>query len=234
VQRYASGIGLQLWPEDSPSYRGLVSRKGPAESKGTVVVFHGNAGPAVFRDYYIKSLENRGYRVVLAEYPGYGGRPGELTEESLVADARSTAREAKRAFGPPCILWGESMGCGVAAALAADHSIMPKGVVLITPWDSLLNVAKAKVPILPVGIVVHDKYDNITNLTGYSGPVAVVMAGRDRVIPKKTTLNLYNSLSQPKRIWIFNDAGHNNWPTGQDLIWWDEVLDFINSPVKIN
>lgn len=89
-----------MWPEHSLGYRGVVSRKGPAGLlKGTVVVFHGNGGPAVFRSAYIDALEARGFRVVLAEYPGYGGRPGELSEKSLVADARLTVLLARKAFG---------------------------------------------------------------------------------------------------------------------------------------
>jgi pimeloyl-ACP methyl ester carboxylesterase len=229
VKRYAAGTGLRLWPDESPDYRGLISLNEREFEGGTIVVFHGNAGPAVFRDYYVKPLENRGYRVILAEYPGYGGRPGDLTEESLVADAVCTVLEAEKMFGSPCILWGESMGCGIAAALSKDSALSPRGLVLITPWDTLKGVAKARLPILPARIFIQDMYDNITNLKEYDGPVAVVMAGKDRIIPNKLTLNLYNSLSCPKQIWVFDDTGHNNWPTDQNLTWWDEVLDFIES-----
>lgn len=229
VERYASANGLEMWPEPSVFYRGIISRKGPAASRGTVVIFHGNGGPAVLRVAYIEALHARGYRVVLAEYPGYGGRPGDLSEKSFVADARNTVLRAREYFGDPVYLWGESMGCGVAAALAADPEIRPQGVVMLTPWDSLLNVAKAKFPLIPVRFLLTDSYDNMENLAGYGGPVAVIMAKRDEIIPNRLTERLYASLGAPKRLWTFENAGHNDWPSGPESGWWDEVMTFLAS-----
>lgn len=228
VKEYAERNGLSTWPQGQGEYQGIVSRHGPAATKGTVVVFHGNGGPAIFRAHYIDALEARGYRVVLAEYPGYGGRSGELSEKSLVADARLTVLRAREEFGEPVYLWGESMGCGIASALAKDPEILPKGIVLLTPWDSLLNMGKAKFPWLPVGLLLADVYDNVANLANYPGPVAVIMSREDEVIPNRLTEGLYASLSGPKRLWTFNKSGHNDWPSGPELLWWDEVMDFVS------
>ena len=229
VQRYAAGNDLRLWPVENAGYSGLVSRMGPDVSRGTVVVFHGNAGAAAYRDYYVTALEGLGYRVVLAEYPGYGGRISELSEKSLVADARETAARAREEFGGPLYLWGESLGCGVASALAADPVLRPQGVILLTPWDSLLHEAQAQFPWLPVRLLMRDVYDNVANLASYTGPVAVIMAGRDEVIPNRLTENLFRSLVGPKRIWTFANAGHNDWPSQPGLAWWGEVMDFVRA-----
>jgi uncharacterized protein len=172
----------------------------------------------MFRTYYIVALEGRGYRVVLAEYPGYGGRPGELTEGSLIADARRTVLRAREEFSGPLCLWGESMGCGIVSALAKDPEISPRGVVMLTPWDSLLGVAKAKFPWLPVGLLLKDTYDNVGNPAHYKGPVAVIMSKRDEVIPNDLTKRLYASLSGRKRLWTFEGSGQQRlairWRTG--------------------
>jgi len=229
IRQYAAVAGLAMWPADNGDYRAIVSRKGPKNSRGTVVVFHGNGGPAVFRSYYIDALERRGYRVVLAEYPAYGGRGGELGEKSFVADARTTALRAREAFGGPLFLLGESLGCGVAAALACDDKLRPRGVVLITPWDTLANEADATFPWLPTRIFLADRYDSVANLSRYKGPVAVVMAGRDEIVPNRLTENLFKALPGPKRMWTFPDAGHNDWPSGPELAWWTEVMDFIDT-----
>jgi len=229
VRHYAAANDLRLWPDDNAGYYGIVSRKGPAGSEGTVVVCHGNAGAAVDRSYYIAALEGRGFRVVLIEYPGYGGRPGELGEESFIADARRAALRAQQEFGGPLYVWGESLGCGVASALAADAELRPRGVVLITPWDSLANEAKVHYPWLPVRLLLHDTYDNAANLAHYAGPVAVIMAGRDEIIPNRLTEQLYRALSQPKRLWTLADAGHNDWPRHPGAAWWDEVLEFMSA-----
>lgn len=229
VQQYATDNDLEMWPAKNEGYQGIVSRKGPADSKGTVVVFHGNGGPAVYRKHYFAALETRGYRVVLAEYPGYGGRSGELSEKSFVADARRVALRAKEEFGGPLYLWGESLGCGVASALSTDTQLRPRGLVMLTPWDSLLNEAKAKFPWLPVKLFLHDTYDNVANLIGYKGPVAVIMSKRDEIVPNRLTERLYKALSPPKRMWTFENAGHNDWPSHPELKWWSEVMGFLNS-----
>ena len=74
----AKQLGLLLWPANSVDYHGFVSRNFPSQSKGVVLVFHGNAGSAMDRSYYIAEIQRLGYRVVLFEYPGYGARPGPL------------------------------------------------------------------------------------------------------------------------------------------------------------
>lgn len=229
IQRYATENDLRLWPDSDACYQGIVSRKGPANFKGTIVIFHGNGGSAISRAYYMAALESRGYRVVLAEYPGYGGRSGELSEKSLVADARRVALRAREEFGGPLFLWGESMGCGVASALATDVKLRPQGIVMLTPWDSLLGEARSQYPWLPVKLFLKDRYDNVANLAAYQGPVAVILSGRDEIIPNKLTQRLFNSLSQPKCMWTFKNAGHNDWPSHPELKWWSEVMDFLNS-----
>ena len=80
---------------------------------------------------------------------------------------------------------------------------------MLTPWDSLPNEGKAKIPWLPVGFLLRDRYDNAANLARYKGPVAVIMSGRDEVISNRLTERLYASLSQPKRLWVFENAGHS-------------------------
>ncbi len=103
--RLGGGMTLEPWPAGHPAFRGYAGEGLPEGSpvRGTVVVFHGNAGGARDRIYYWLALEARGYRVVLAEYPGYGGRDGELGEDSFVRDGRETARRALAEFGGPLL-----------------------------------------------------------------------------------------------------------------------------------
>ena len=60
---------VKLWPKADETYRGLITLPGAGDARGTVVVFHGNAGSAYDRMYYVRALEPLGYRVLLAEYP---------------------------------------------------------------------------------------------------------------------------------------------------------------------
>lgn len=227
IRRMAAGVGLALWPPDvpDPEYRALVSAGSGHRYRGSVVVFHGNAGSAIQRTCYPAALEPLGFRVILAEYPGYAGRQGNPGEKAFVADARETVRLVRRSFGGPVYLWGESLGCGVAAGVAADSRI--DGLVLVTCWDSLVSVARAHYRYLPVNWLLKDRYDSVANLRHFNRPVAVVMAGRDTVIPNAATRNLYSRLHAPKRLWIFEEATHNSWPTAPGLAWWREVMNFV-------
>ena len=168
-----------------------------------MIVFHGNAGTAKYRSHYVPALESLGYRVILAEYPGYGGRSGRHSENSFVSDARKTIELAYEEFGKPVFLWGESLGCGVVASVITDPPVPVAGVILLTPWDTLPRLAQTLYWYLPARWMVRDQYDNIQNLKSFNGRVAMLMAEQDEIVPKRHSLRLYESLLEPKRLWVF-------------------------------
>ena len=219
--------GLQFWPAGPVDYRGYVNRSGGESIRGTLIVFHGNAGTAVDREYYVPPLGSLGYRVVLAEYPAYGGRKGKLGEQSFVNDARETVRIAAEKYKGPLYLLGESLGCGVVAAVANDTSLGIAGVVLITPWKTLLAVAKDHYPYLPVGWFMKDRYDNGKNLRSFRGKIAVVGAELDEVVPVRHAKELFTSLPERKRMWIIKGAGHNDWSMHLNMAKWQEIMEFL-------
>jgi pimeloyl-ACP methyl ester carboxylesterase len=225
----SSHFGLELWPSQDANYRGLINTIPRADYTGTVIVFHGNGGSARDRLYYIQPLERLGYRVILAEYPDYGARPGRHGERTFAADAIETVNIARKTFAGPLILWGESLGCGVAANVVKHLVKKPDGVVLLTPFDSLPNLAQKLYRFLPARLLVKDKYDNIGNLRDYAGPIAVLMAGQDEIIPGILTKHLYESLTTSKKLWVFPNAGHNSWPADPDEPWWAEVMTFLEN-----
>jgi pimeloyl-ACP methyl ester carboxylesterase len=222
--------GLSLWQSSQGDYRGVVAKNYSAGgAKGTIVVFHGNAGIAADRSYYLNDLGTLGYQVILAEYPAYGGRRGEVGEKPFVNDACETVRVAAEIYPGPIFLLGESLGCGVAAAVAAQTKVMIRGILLITPWDTLASIAADKFPFLPVRLFLTDKYDNIANLRSFGGRIAVVASERDEVIPIRHAMKLYDSLSRNScRMWVVGGAGHNDWTTRVDARWWKEIMEYIS------
>jgi uncharacterized protein len=218
---------IRFWPSGLKDYRGFVSTIPADKAKGTIVVFHGNAGTAADRVYYVQALTRLGYRVLLAEYPGYGGRNGKPGEEVFVNDAKETLRIASEQYGAPVVLLGESLGCGVAAAAAKDPPVKLGGIMLITPWDTLLSVAKDHFPWLPVRLFMRDTYDTIGNLRQYPGRIAIVGAERDDVVPIRHARTLFESLPGDKKMYTIKGAGHNDWPDVVGLAWWKEITDFI-------
>jgi len=169
-----------------------------------------------------------GFRVILAEYPQYGGRPGEVGEKPFVADGLETVKLAYKQYGEPLYLLGESLGCGVNAAVAKQSSVPIAGIILITPWDTLASVAKSLFPFLPVKLVLTDKYDSIENLKSFKRKISVIGAERDEILPIRHAMNLYNALPEgKKRMWIIKGAGHNDWPFRADASLFQEMTDFV-------
>ncbi|TLM63046.1 MAG: alpha/beta fold hydrolase, partial [Deltaproteobacteria bacterium] len=120
VEREAHAAGFRLWPETGAGYRALVAEPAGA-TVGTCLVWHGNAGSARQRDYLAAPLLAQGWRVVVAEYPGYGARPpGSWRETDLIADAKELTVHVYSRFGGPVIFMGESLGAAFAAAVAGD------------------------------------------------------------------------------------------------------------------
>ena len=218
---------IQFWPSGPIGYRGFIGAAQIRAIKGTVIVFHGNAGTAADRVYYAAALGSIGYRVILAEYPGYGARKGELGEAALVNDAQATVCLAAETYGEPIFLLGESLGCGVATGVIKDRSLKIAGIILVTPWDTLLAVAKSKFPLFPVRWLMKDRYDNSENLKWFRGRIAVIGAERDEIIPIRHANALYTSLPGNKKMWIIKGAGHNDWPTSVDVPKWQEFMDFV-------
>ncbi|ARU59329.1 alpha/beta fold family hydrolase [Oleiphilus messinensis] len=219
---------LQEWPPDPEQpFRGLLGGQ-LTSPKGTVLVFHGNAGAAWHRFYYSHALGKLGYRVILAEYPGYGGRPGSPSESTLVNDAVASLDLALQRFPEPVYVWGESLGAGVAAALVQQRPDHIKGTILLTPWDTLPDLASHYYPYLPVKWLIRDHYPSTLNLQGYSGRIALIIAAQDEIIPVNHSMTLFDSISTEKQLWQFPDAGHNSWPFNADEPWWSDVMQFVS------
>jgi pimeloyl-ACP methyl ester carboxylesterase len=219
---------MKLWQATAEDYQGLIAAKEALAPNGTIVLFHGNGGTAADRCFYLEPFMELGFRVILAEYPKYGGRPGKVGEKPFVAAGLETVRIAYEQYKEPLYLVGESLGCGVAAAVAKQASLPIAGIILITPWDTLASVAKSIFPFLPVKLVLTDKYDSIENLKSFKNKISVIGAERDEILPIKHAINLYNALPEGrKRIWIIKGAGHNDWPMHADASLFKEITDFV-------
>lgn len=223
VEQLARGP-LQPWPS-AQDFRGLVAEPSGAV-RGTAIVFHGNAGHAGHRAFYVQALAPLGLRVILAEHPGYGPRAGALGEASLVADAEETVALAHRQHGGPLLLVGESLGAAVAAAAGARHRELTAGLLLITPWDRLANVGSHHYPWLPVRWLLRDEYDTVARLASFDRPVVVAVAEHDSIVPARFGTALHASLSGPKRLVVIAGSDHNDWPNLVDGAWWQAAIEF--------
>ena len=228
TQEFLQIEGLKYWNLRDNSYTGLITTEPKSNAQGTIIIFHGNASTADDLNYYTRALVPIGYRVLLAEYPGYAGRKGNPSESVFVADAREIVNLIHQEYGEPIYLWGESLGTGVVASTVADSTLPVAGIVLINPWDSLANLAQSIYGIFPVRLILLDRFNSINNLKNFQGKVAILISEKDEVIPPKFGRNLYDSVISDKKLWIFANSGHNSFPNNSQESWWQEVIDFIS------
>jgi uncharacterized protein len=218
--------GLTPWPTGKAARRGYLAKPATRSPLGTVIVFHGNKTSALGVRYYAQAFNRLGYRVLLAEYPGYGERPGTPSEQVFVPDAVSTFDLVRREFPGPTYVVGNSLGAGVASAVVRERASAVSGVALITPWDSFANVAQEKYPYLPARFLVKSKFESAANLASYRGPKAIAIALEDEWVPNELTMRLYAGLPASKRLWKFEGAGHNTWPKSPKSAWWSQVSQY--------
>jgi pimeloyl-ACP methyl ester carboxylesterase len=206
-------------------YWGLVAEPVPrfGAARGTALVFHGNAGWAGDRLYYLTPFLARGYRVVLVEYPGYGMRYAEPTVECVLGFADSVVTKASQAWPGGLLVVGESLGAGIVAQLGVQHEAQVKGLVLITPWDSLRTLARMHYPWLPASLFLKHPMDSIAALRSFRKPIAVLVADRDEIVGAAGGLALAQTLAVARLVRLRN-SGHNDWLGAMTSRHWDELL----------
>lgn len=179
----------------------------PGQSKA--IVYFGGNGESIQhnREEFARWFPDSS--VYLVAYRGYGASDGRPDESALFADALAVFdRVQSRHPGQAVAAIGRSLGSGVAAYVASQRPV--ERLALITPFDSLADVAQAHYRWLPVRWLIKDRYDSVANLAHYEGPLLIVRAGRDEVIPTGNTARLAASLRKPPQETRLPEAGHND------------------------
>jgi uncharacterized protein len=227
LQKFAAKSGFASWLNSRGEAIGWhrPSQQGPA--RRCILVLHGNAGCATDRFPYADSFQAiEPIDFYVMEYPGYGGRPGSPTQNSILL----AAEEALNNIPKHCSIFlvGESLGTGAATWLAGTFPQRVSGLFLVAPYNSMTAVAQRHMPLFPVKAILRDRYPSSKWLEQYGGPVAVLLAGKDRVVPTDLGRNLFESYRGPKKLWIEPEADHNDVHDPRGAVW-REVLEFWNS-----
>jgi fermentation-respiration switch protein FrsA (DUF1100 family) len=198
----------------------------------TVIVFNGNGGNRGDRVPLAKALSSRGYGVLLFDYRGYGGNPGRPTEDGLLADGRAAVAylESRGDIDQTRIVYfGESLGAAIAIATARHRS--PAVLVLRSPFTSLPDVASVHYPVLPMSLLLADRYPNERIIGDVDAPILVVAGSGDRTVPFSQSERVFQAARDPKRLVIITGADHNDESLsfGPELL--DEVAAFIESSI---
>jgi pimeloyl-ACP methyl ester carboxylesterase len=207
-ERYAGLTEVRPRTEDGVELRAW---HWPGSRKTTLLFFHGNAGHRGHRLEWVERFHQLGWGIYLLDYRGYGGSDGSPTEEGLFKDADAARRSLGEQSTDKVIYIGESIGCSVAVDLASRQP--PVALVLQSGAISVAEVAKAAYPILPVGLLMKDRFDSREKIAQLSGPVLSIHGDRDRIIPMRLGRELFDAATCEKEWYEVSGAGHN------DLIW---------------
>lgn len=196
----ADGLRLNAW---------FVAGAGPAP-RLTILVFNGNAGHRGYRALLAAALRQHGLQVLLTDYRGYGGNPGAPSEEGLAADARAARGyllSRPDVDRTRIVYFGESLGAAVAVRLAVEHP--PAALILRSPFASLADVGRYHYPLLPVRLLLQDRFASIDRAHEIRSPVLVIAGTLDSIVPIEHTRRLYDAIVAPKTL-VEVEADHND------------------------
>lgn len=179
----------------------------PHNQRPVVLYFHGNGGALWMRAPRFLSLVADGTGLVALSYRGYGGSSGSPSEEGLIADAHAIYAFAVERYAPErLVLWGESLGSGVAVALAAERPVGK--LVLEAPFTSAADIGASVYPFVPVRLLMKDQFRSDERIGRVTAPVLVIHGERDRVVPIRFGERLYAMIPGPKRFVRLKDGDH--------------------------
>jgi fermentation-respiration switch protein FrsA (DUF1100 family) len=181
----------------------------PSDGKPVILYFHGNGGALRYRVARFDKLIADGIGLVAVEYRGYGGSTGSPSERGLIADAEAGyAFAAARYSVPQIVVWGESLGTGVAVALAAEK---PLGrVILEAPFTSAVAVGEKRYWYIPVRLLMKDQFNSDERIAKVTAPLLILHGVKDQTVPFAEGEQLFELANKPKHIVKFLDGGHED------------------------
>jgi len=206
-----------------------------SKDKPAIVIFHGNAGNITHRDFLLRALNGeRGYTVLLIDYHGYGKSEGTPTEKNLYLDGDASIQWLRKVkgIGPEqIVLFGQSLGSGVAVELATRYSF--KGVILETPFASTASAARYHFPYncFPVSVLVVDTFDNLSKIESINCPLLLVHGTKDTIVDKRESEKLFKKACMPKELYLVEEADHNDIQFIDPQKYWNKISEWITGLV---
>src|ERR1043166_9008834 len=181
----------------------------PRGDKPVVLYFHGNGGALKWRAGRVARIGAGGAWLLALSYRGYGGSTGRPSEAGLLRDAEAAYAFATARYPAERLaLYGESLGTGVAVALAAEHKVGK--VILEAPFTSAVEIGAAAYPFLPVRLLMHDQFRSDERIAKVTAPVLVLHGARDTIVPISHGERLYALIAAPQKFVRFAEGYHGD------------------------
>jgi hypothetical protein len=219
ASQYEAEHNFEYRTADNIVLRGWVVNAGQPDA---IIYYGGNAERI---DQYIHNFKLMfpAHTLYFVNYRGYGESDGQPTEKSLYADALAIFDKIKPEHTRINLI-GKSLGSGIAVYVAAHRAV--NKVALVTPYDSIINVAQTHYPIFPVSLIMHDKYESWKYAGNISAPTLILSAENDQTIPAESTDNLAAHV-KPALLTVkhIKDVDHNS--ISDDEAYYEYLVDFF-------
>jgi len=174
----------------------------------TLVIFHGNAGHLSNRIYKLNELYKLDINILLISWRGFSGNKGSPTENNLYSDAKASINwlNEQGVNNGQIILYGESLGSGVAVELGKENNF--NSIILESPFTSIENSAKIYYPYLPVRLLLKDRYDSISKIKMIKTPILIMHGKKDDVVPFSMGKELFEKANNPKQSYFTTEDDH--------------------------
>ena len=164
----------------------------------TILFFHGNAGSLDNRTYKLNHFKDLNVNFLIIAWRGFSGNVGKPNEVGLYNDAASAIKwlKSKGVTEKNIILYGESLGTGVAVEVAQNKNYA--GVILESPFTSMVNIGKKHYPFFPVSLLLKDKFESYKKINNIFVPVLIMHGKVDKIVPYDMGKKMYELANEPK------------------------------------
>ncbi len=164
----------------------------------TILYLHGNAGSLENRIHKINHFEDMNINFLLLSWRGFSGNKGEPTEQGLYQDARSAVKWLIKqgVFEENIIIYGESLGTGVTTEIAQNRNFA--GIILESPFTSMVAAGKSKYPIFPIRLLLKDRYESDKKIKNIKSPVLIMHGEQDKIVPFWMGEKMFELANEPK------------------------------------
>lgn len=204
--------------------------RAPIDQTTPVIIhFHGNGGSLASRLSIYRAMAQDGAGVLAVGYPGYGGNPGEPSEEALYAAAQAHYDWLiAEGYGPNrIVIAAQSLGTGVATWLAVHNDA--SGLILEAAYTGMDDMAQRQFSLLPAKLLIKDRYRSIDRIDQIDMPLSWIHGTRDELIPFAMGQRLFDVAKEPKVAHSIKNGGHNDlWMRDIDALVRKDAQRFVS------
>lgn len=221
---YKNVENIKIKTSDGNALSGWFVKNSKLEKSPLIIYFGGNAEEVSHLIYESDNVS--GWSLALTNYRGYGLSTGKPNEKNLFSDALNIYNyysKREDVDASKIVVMGRSVGTGVAVYLAANREV--EKVILVTPYDSMISVAKNHYSFLPISLILRNRFDSISRVPHINVPMLALIADNDTTIPPQLAKRLVDKWRGKCTMQIIKGADHNS--ISQKILYWKYINEFL-------